>query len=108
LVAGALVLLLAAIVVLPPGRQVALSLLLGGAFGLMVLGGGDLGRKLIALAGALIFPVLAFVWFPVAVDEERDGGTGGAQHEHEHEPARSITGPSLTAFVLLTSARARA
>src|SRR5439155_26753313 len=36
--------------------------------------GGDLGRKLVALAGAMLFPTLAFVWFPVAVEESAEAG----------------------------------
>lgn len=72
-VAAAAVLLLAGLVLLPAGAQTLLALLGSAAVGLMVLGGGNLGRELVALAGAILFPVLAFVWFPVAVKEPGSG-----------------------------------
>src|SRR5262249_25081477 len=68
-VVGAAVLLLAGLVCIPIATQSRLALLGGLAAAAMVLGGGDLGRKLVALAGAMLFPTLAFVWFPVAVEE---------------------------------------
>jgi hypothetical protein len=86
-VAGGLVLLLAGLVWLPYGIQARLALLAGALAGMAVLGGGDLGRKLVALAGAVLFPVLGFVWYPLA--------TPGAAGEREAIPGwRSRTGPS--------------
>jgi hypothetical protein len=72
-VAGAAVLLLAALVCLPAGTQSLMALLASAAMSVVVLGGGDLGRELVALTGAMLFPVLALVWFPVAAG---DGVTG--------------------------------
>ena len=93
-VAGGAVLLLAGLVWLPAGAQTRLALLGGAAAGLMVLGGGDLGRELMALAGAMLFPVLAFVWFPVAAEDGggrsegmRGRGGEGATGKAEELPA---------------------
>jgi hypothetical protein len=75
-VAAAAALLLAGLVWLPAGTQALLALLGGATAGLLVLGGGDLGRELLALAGAMLFPVLAFVWFPVAAGDGETGRRG--------------------------------
>ena len=100
-VAGAAVLLLAGLVWIPAGAQARLALVGGAAAGLLVLGGGDLGRELVALAGALLFPVLAFVWFPVVAEgvgtERRGGGETGGRGDPERP--RLPAGQSLTLSV---------
>jgi hypothetical protein len=80
-VAGGAVLLLAALVRVPFGLQALLALGCGAATGLLVLGAGDQGQKLVALAGAILFPVLAFTWFPVAVEDR--GSTGNRDRDEE-------------------------
>lgn len=102
-VAGALVLLLAGVVLTPVGRQSVLALLLGGALGLIVLGGGDLGRKLVALLGALVFPVLAFVWFPVAIDEQQEERSGELGPPSNGATSHSSVAPSGSSAVLARS-----
>jgi hypothetical protein len=65
IVAGAGVMLLAGLAPVPSSRQLLLALLFGvGAMGLAAVGGG-LGRKLLAFAGAVMLPTLAFVLFPM-------------------------------------------
>src|SRR5262249_18771001 len=69
-VAGAAVLLAASLVPIPVGRQAALALLFAfGAAGLAV-GGGELGRKLMALGAAVFFPTLAFTLLPIPTEPE--------------------------------------
>jgi hypothetical protein len=83
-VAGGAVLLLTGLVLLPARTQALLALLSAAAAGLVVLAGGDLGRKLVALAGALLFPVLAYVW--VAPAGEWQQGKEDRSRENGHDP----------------------
>jgi hypothetical protein len=70
IVAGAAVMLLAGLAPVPASRQLLLALLFAvGAMGLAAAGGG-LGRKLLAFAGAVMLPTLAFVLFPMRPDDE--------------------------------------
>jgi uncharacterized protein DUF5693 len=95
-VAGGAVLLLAGLVRLPLRTQSHLALLGGVLAGLAVMGGGDLGRKLVALVGAMLFPSLAFVWFPPVVSQSTDDQLmvrGGANGTHPASGAGKTTRP---------------
>jgi hypothetical protein len=66
LVAGGGLMLLGTVAPFPPGRQLLPALLLGAlAVGLAQASPGP-GRKLLALAGAVLFPTLAFTLWPLS------------------------------------------
>jgi hypothetical protein len=77
LVAGGSLMLLAALVPLTRGRQLLLALLLGAATAALAGISPGLGRKLLAFAGAVLFPILAFVLYPLS--ERRSTGDHGEQ-----------------------------
>jgi hypothetical protein len=83
------------------GLQTLLALLGGTAAMLVVLAGGDLGRRLVALAGALLFPILAFVWFPVAAD-------GGGQSTADSREGERQNGSGVSASRARRRAASRA
>jgi hypothetical protein len=87
-VAGGAVLLLAGLVLIPTRRQDLYAVLCGIAAVLVVLATGDLGRKVVALAGAMLFPVLAFVWFAPALPEAAQGGETGGANGHPTRASR--------------------
>jgi hypothetical protein len=101
-VAGGAVLLLAGLVLIPARTQALLALLGGAAAALVVLATGDLGRKVTALAGAMLFPLLAFVWFaPDDPELEASSGRGRANGHLARTRSRKRPVPSspLVQFV---------
>jgi hypothetical protein len=69
-VAGAAVLLAAALVPIAAARQAGSAVLLALACAGLVFVAGDLGRKVVALGAAILFPTLALVLRPLPTDEE--------------------------------------
>jgi Family of unknown function (DUF5693) len=69
-VAGAAVLLVAATVPMSGGRQAGSAVLLAVACAGLVFVAGDLGRKVVALGAAVLFPTLGLVLRPLPADDE--------------------------------------